>query len=290
MPNCASYGAPLPESAAADQNPRCDACRTAAAKRTVDAVNARTNQSPKKGVSVTNVLIGVNVAIWLFMVALGVSAQHPSVEAILFFGGNMGYFTLVREQYWRLFTATYLHWGFVHLALNMWCLYNLGRLAEFFYSKRFLFAAYTFAGICSSLMSVAIHPNVPSAGASGAIMGIAGLLFASLRWGHFPIREEARKALYKNIVEFAAINLFFGFGMNIYSRVVGSGSSIDNAGHIGGMIFGALTGAVVGKHLTNSPEDKAFRRKAWWALGFFVLVLFFLILMWRLGLRVIYRG
>lgn len=259
----------------------------AAAQRTVDAVNARTKVPPR--FSVTRLIIAANVLVFLLMVAMGVSARHPSSNDIVIFGGNEAILTLAYHQYWRLWTATYIHIGVIHLLLNMWCFYNLGRLAELFYSPRFLFAAYTFAGICSSLLSVAMHPffpRVPSAGASGAIMGVAGLLLASLRWGHIPLEEKVRKGLYKEILEFSGITVFFGFAMNIYSRALGASGGIDNAAHIGGLIFGALVGAVVGKHLTNSPEDKAYRRKAWWALGFFVLVLFVLILMWRLGLRV----
>lgn len=294
MPNCASCGAPLPESAAADQNPRCDACRIAAAQRTVDryTTGATTSSAPARKVSVTRLIVVANVLVFLMMAWFGVSARHPSSTDILIWGGNEAVLTLVYGQYWRLWTATYVHIGFVHLALNMWCLYNLGRLAEMFYSQRFLFAAYTFAGITSSLLSVALHPffpRVPSAGASGAIMGVAGLLFASLRWGHLPIAEEPRKALYKNILEFAGITIFFGFAMNLYSRAMGAGGGIDNAAHVGGLLFGMLTGAMVGKHLSGSAEDKAYRRKVWWSLGLFVLVLFFLILMWRLGLRVGFR-
>jgi membrane associated rhomboid family serine protease len=118
-------------------------------------------------------------------------------------------------------------------------------------------------------------------------MGIAGLLLATLRAGHTPLEEPDRKKLYASVVEFSVIALLSGFAMNIYGAIFHSSTSVDNAGHLGGMIFGALVGAVVGKHLTNSPEDKAYRRRSWWALGFFVLVLFFLILMWRLGLRVV---
>ena len=291
MPNCASCGVPLPESAAADQNPRCDGCRRTAAQRTVDAINARANAPslPPGKFSITRLVIVANVLVFLLMVYHGVSARHPSREDILIWGGNEAFLTLAHQQFWRLWTSTYIHIGFLHLALNMWCLFNLGRLAELFYSQRFLFAAYTFAGITSSLLSVALHPffpRVPSAGASGAIMGVAGLLFASLRWGHIPLEEPTRKALYREIAEFAGITIFFGFAINWYSRAMGAGGGIDNAAHIGGLLFGILTGAVVGKHLTGLPEDRAYRRRAWWALGFFTLVLFLLILMWRLGLRI----
>lgn len=291
MPNCASCGVPLPESAAPGQNPRCEDCRVAAAQRTVDAVNARSKAPVMPArFSVTRLVIVANVLVFLLMVYMGASARHPSQLHVLIWGGNEANLTLRASQYWRLWTATYVHFGFLHLALNMWALFNLGRLAELFYSQRFLFAAYTFAGITSSLLSVALHPFFPpvvSAGASGAIMGVAGLLFASLRWGHIPLEEPHRKALYREIAEFAGITILFGFAINLYSRAMGASGGIDNAAHIGGLVFGMLVGAVVGRHLTGTPEDKAYRRRAWWALGFFVLVLFLLILMWRLGLRVI---
>ena len=76
---------------------------------------------------VTPTLIALNVIVWLANLASGVDPIGPDPRALLLWGGNFLPATL--EQPWRLFTATLLHGGMIHLALNMWALWDTGPIA-----------------------------------------------------------------------------------------------------------------------------------------------------------------
>ena len=84
---------------------------------------------PARRFIVTPTLVAMNVAIFLAMVSLGVSATTPRAWELLPFGANFGGYT-VDGQWWRLLTSTFLHFGVLHIGFNMWCLWSLGRLAE----------------------------------------------------------------------------------------------------------------------------------------------------------------
>jgi rhomboid protease GluP len=213
------------------------------------------------------IIVGMNVAVYLGMVLSGVSPVEPTVPQLLKWGANYGPFTL-QGQAWRLLTANYVHIGIIHIALNMWCLWNLGFLAERIFGRWTYFLAYTVCGIAGSLASVWWHPNTVGAGASGAIFGIAGALIAALYLGKLPIPKEALRGTMKSLLTFAAYNLFFG----------GVVAGIDNSAHIGGLVAGLALGAALAKHLT-SPRDvqENWTRGIFLASGIVLLVLFALL-------------
>ena len=76
-------------------------------------------------------------------------------------GANMGALTLSGE-WWRLLTYVFVHGGIIHIAFNMWCLWNLGALGESLYGRWTYAAIYLICGVGASLASVAWHPYVPS--------------------------------------------------------------------------------------------------------------------------------
>src|SRR5687767_2163025 len=76
---------------------------------------------------VTIALAAANVAVWLLTVALGASVTSPSPQQLFEYGGNLGAATLDGEE-WRLFTSMFLHYGLMHVAMNMYGLYSGGRL------------------------------------------------------------------------------------------------------------------------------------------------------------------
>ena len=73
--------------------------------------------------------VGMNVAVYLAMVLTGVSPAEPAIPQLLKWGANWGPLSLGAEP-WRILASTYVHGGIIHIALNMWCLWNLGFLAE----------------------------------------------------------------------------------------------------------------------------------------------------------------
>jgi rhomboid protease GluP len=198
---------------------------------------------------VTSIIVGMNVAVFVAMVLSGVSLVEPTIAQLLKWGANYGPLTL-HGQPWRLLTANYVHIGIIHIALNMWCLWNLGFLAERIFGGWTYFLIYTICGIAgslaSTLVSIWLHPNVVGAGASGAIFGLAGALIAALYLGKLPIPKEALRGTMKSLLTFAAYNLFFG----------GVVRGIDNSAHIGGLVAGLVVGAGLARHLMSPPDVK----------------------------------
>src|SRR6266571_1057781 len=78
---------------------------------------------------VTILLVGINTLVFVAMTLTGASPVRPAIERLLLWGANWGPLSLGPEP-WRTFTSNYVHGGFIHLAFNMWCLWNLGGLAE----------------------------------------------------------------------------------------------------------------------------------------------------------------
>src|ERR1700677_984414 len=77
----------------------------------------------------TYTLVGINCAVFIAMVVRGVSPSNPSVQELVNWGANFGGLVLA-GQWWGLVTASFVHVGILHLATNMWCLWNLGLLGE----------------------------------------------------------------------------------------------------------------------------------------------------------------
>lgn len=188
------------------------------------------------------ILVGMNVAVFIGMALAGVSPANPSIPELVHWGANYGPQTL-GGQWWRLVTAMFLHIGFLHIAFNMWCLWDLGTLAESLYGRWTFLSIYMVTGVASSLTSLWWHPRTVSAGASGAIFGITGALIASFKLGEFSLPRAAIQGAMRSVLVFAGYNLVFGA---ISART-------DNAAHIGGFVVGLVLGAAVAKLAPVSP-------------------------------------
>jgi tetratricopeptide (TPR) repeat protein len=140
----------------------------------------------------------------------------------------------------------------LHIAFNMWCLWDLGRLAESVYGHWTFALVYLIAGLAASLMSLAWHfpVPVPSVGASGAIFGIAGALIASFYLGEFSLPRAAISGTLRPLLVFIGFNLYFGVVV----------ASTDNAAHVGGLLMGLLLGALIAK--VAPAADDILRRVA----------------------------
>lgn len=199
-------------------------------------------RSETSAISLTHILVGINVAVFVLMTATGVSFISPSSAQLLTWGANWGPLSLTTQP-WRILTSNYVHIGIIHIGFNMWCLLNLGALAQRIFDRWTYLLIYTATGIAGSIASLAWHPTVVGAGASGAIFGLAGALIAALYLGKLPIPKEAIQSTMKSLLLFAAYNLFFGLTRGI-----------DNAAHIGGLVSGLALGAFLSTHLIQPAE------------------------------------
>jgi rhomboid protease GluP len=200
-------------------------------------------------IGVTQVIFGLNVAVFLGMAAAGSSIMEFSGAELVRWGANVGALTISGE-WWRLLTSVFVHGGLLHIGFNMWCLWYLGQLCESLYGRWTYVAIYLICGVGASLASASWHPYVPSVGASGAIFGLAGALLAAIKLGEFSLSREALSGTLKSLGAFVVYNLIFGFAL----------PGIDNAAHIGGLITGLIVGALVA--LIAPRQDQAPRRAA----------------------------
>jgi membrane associated rhomboid family serine protease/Flp pilus assembly protein TadD len=182
---------------------------------------------------ITTALIGLNVLVFLIMVLRGVSPLLPSPQQAIAFGADYGPLTL-NGQWWRLVTSMFVHFGIVHIGLNMWCLWNLGRAAEQLMGRASYLLAYFVTGIFSSIASVYWHPMGASAGASGAIFGMAGVLVSYVKLKKTPAHLQINSKMLGSLGTFIAYNLAFG-----------ALPGISNAAHIGGLVMGLAVGAAL---------------------------------------------
>ena len=139
-------------------------------------------------------------------------------------------------EYWRLLTVTLVHGGLLHLGLNMYALWIVGPLAEALYGRAVYLAMYLIAGLGGSIASYLFFPN-PSVGASGAIFGLFGLVFAATYF-HKPLLRAQARAITSQIGILIVLNLVIGFG-------IGSVAAIDNAAHVGGLLVGGWLGFLI---------------------------------------------
>src|SRR6187402_69737 len=95
----------------------------------------------------TYVLLGINCLVFLWMTLHGVSMVSPTPEQLFANGANYGKAVILYGQWWRLLTATFVHVGLLHLATNMWCLWNLGLLGEPMLGPLGMIAVYVLTGI-----------------------------------------------------------------------------------------------------------------------------------------------
>jgi membrane associated rhomboid family serine protease/Tfp pilus assembly protein PilF len=254
MANCVQCGRNLP--ALSFGKKICSWCvQHEAAQRGLEPENAvqRVEAAPWKrqqdssGI-VTKAIFGMNVAVFLGMLFAGVSIiDNPSGQDLVRWGANYGPLTLT-GQWWRLVTYMFEHGSLIHIALNMWCLWNLGTMAESLYGRWTYVVVYLLCGVTGGLGSVIWHPNAPSVGASGAIFGIAGALIASFYLGEFSLPRAAINGTLRSVAAFVGYNLLFGAAI----------SGVDNAAHIGGLIGGLILGAMIAKAAPDQDSPRRF--------------------------------
>jgi len=246
MPTCVRCGCELPSSSRGDTSPLCRDCLadTGLIAPSNETVTPRPALRSRQSFPLTQVIVGINVLAFLAMVLSGVSPLSPTPLQLVTWGANFAPLSL-GTQPWRMLASNYVHIGIIHIFFNMWCLWNLGMLAERIFDRWSYLLVYTASGIAGSLASLWWHPGGIGAGASGAIFGLAGGLIAVLYLGKLPIAKAALKPTLKSLIMFAAYNLFFGLA-----------PGIDNSAHLGGLAAGLGLGAVLAKSFSEPPETR----------------------------------
>jgi len=212
----------------------------------------------------TSILMLVNGFWFLLMILAQIKAGAGSGEVSLFrpfggelmvrFGSGLSRATMLASgdvtggEWWRKITPIFLHGGMIHFLFNSYLLLNLGPIAEEFYGTTRYWVIYLSCGIAGSLASQLPRP-VHTVGASGAIMGLIGLLLV-LGYRRGGVLGETMKSLLTRLV--------------IYSVVLSFMFNIDHLNHIGGFACGALLGWIV----PNGPFRSRAETILWQGLSY----------------------
>jgi rhomboid protease GluP len=176
-------------------------------------------------------MVALNVGVWLANVLSGVSAFKPTSSELLRWGANSAASVVEDRQYWRLLTATFLHAGVLHIALNMLGLWEAGKQLNRLYGNfQFLLIYFASALVGSGLSLHFSAQQAVSVGASGAVFGVLGALLTAMyrHRGHIP------GMMSKNVMTSQGVFLVYALGQGFAKE------GIDNAAHIGGLLAGGL--------------------------------------------------
>jgi membrane associated rhomboid family serine protease len=203
----------------------------------------RTFRDRKTAVAYT--LFALNILIFILMGLAGGSTNDLTLMAF----GAKSNFHIDSGEIWRFVTPLFLHIGVLHLAFNSYALWIVGPQVEKLYgSSRFLLL-YVLAGIGGVVASYWYHPDVPSAGASGAIFGLFGVLLVFAIKYRKSVPAFFAKAIGKGVLLTVAINLVIGWQI----------PQIDNSAHLGGLVTGMLLAAVVPFQKPGETTGPAFK-------------------------------
>ena len=170
-------------------------------------------------------LILVTCIALVFLAQMGTdletSARLASFDKILFNDG----------EYWRLLTGIALHGSILHLGFNSYALFVLGRLMEMIANRSHVAIVFLLSGIGGGVLSLFMAPEIPTLGASGGVIGLLGYLTV---YG-YKRRKLLPESFLRNMLFNIALIGFVGFLLI---------DKIDNFGHLGGLLTGAIYGMI----------------------------------------------
>lgn len=177
---------------------------------------------------VTSVLLIVNVIVFAVMTLAGGS---QNIGNLVKFGAVVKQ-RIAYGEWWRLFTASFIHIGFMHILFNMYFLYQIGPIFERLYGSRNFLIIYLLAGIMGNLVSFAFgDPSTVSAGASTSLYGLFGLALGIMLNYRGDSMLSSFGASFLSVI---AINI-------IYSLL---SPSVGMLGHLGGLLAGVILAGV----------------------------------------------
>jgi membrane associated rhomboid family serine protease len=172
------------------------------------------------GAIVTKALIAINVGVYLLELAMG--GQVNGTGNRIYVNGALYGPAVADGDWWRLFTAAFLHYGPIHLAFNMLALWFFGAAVERAIGRGRYLLVYVVSGLAGSAGALVFSPNSVTVGASGAIFGILGAALVLERQRNYVLGGGA--------IGIIVLNLVFTFAI----------PGISIGGHLGGLVGGAL--------------------------------------------------
>jgi rhomboid protease GluP len=213
---------------------------------------------------VSYLLLTINFVLFLliFVADRDLSAQDlprllmgGSARSLIRWGADVALLVNYGE-WWRLFSAVFIHIGIIHLAFNSYALVFIGPILEELLGREKFFVLYIASGVFGFILSNWYYdPRMPTAGASGAIFGMIGAaIILSRRWA-------AGGSLFRQQLIHWAI---YGFG---YGLVLGA----NNAAHLGGFVAGMAVAYILPN--PNRADELPFATLCWKCLYWVLLLL-----------------
>lgn len=234
----------------------------------------------------TIVLLVINVFVFVMMwqtsgVPLSMTTPVPGLVLVAF-AAKLNYLIQTQHQWWRFVTPMFIHVNLLHLIVNMYSLWIVGPYVEKLYgsAKFVVFWVLTgIAGVVASYLAVRPGMNVgpitgfifkpydsPSAGASGALFGLVGVLFVfGIKFRH-ELPEGFKRAFGTGLLPMIFLNLFIGYVLRGF---------IDNSAHLGGLLSGALLALMVNYRRPGERAGVAFTWRVLQALTIAIVVVCF---------------
>jgi len=179
----------------------------------------------------TYIFLGANIVIFLLMALAGGSTNESTLMAF----GVKSNPAIARGEWWRFITPIFIHIGMLHLFFNSYALWIVGPQVEKLYGAARFVILYVLTGVAGVYASYFYHPQSESAGASGAIFGLFGVLLVfGVRYRN-SIPPFFKRAVGTGVLPVIVINLIIGFTI----------PAIDNSAHLGGLLAGAALAALV---------------------------------------------
>ncbi len=226
----------------------------------VDKARREFRQGPGRplrgGISPTKVLLAAILAMFAVEVIVGGPGSlldGPDGRTLIDLGAMQPYL-IANGQYWRLFSAMFLHAGILHIGFNAYALFLIGGMIEANYGRAQMVLIYFVTGFLASVASYTFgEPVAIAVGASGAIFGIFGAFIAyNYRRRHLAIASANLRWAVMLIV----LNAFLALGFG----------AIDWRAHVGGLVAGIAAGAFA------EGWGSASQRRAVQVVGFTALV------------------
>ena len=186
----------------------------------------------------TLTLVLINVVVYL-LTALASGSFDIRIDVLIRYGAKVNELIVEGELY-RLLSSAFLHGDFTHILFNMYALFALGKIVEEAMGTGRFLLVYFISALGGGVMSFLFTPNV-SVGASGAIFGLLGAVMMMALLG----KSGVNRRMFPRILLLLFINLFSGF----------SSSSIDNFGHIGGLLAGILVSFAILQFFSDKTEE-----------------------------------
>lgn len=236
---------------------------------------------PTRRPILTYILLTMIIGIFAVQVIYA-QINFPRPEPITAWGALNYVRVVFADEYYRLFTAMFLHAGEVHLLFNGLALWVFGRTVESVFGTARFALIYFLGGLTGSLASLVFTRGL-SVGASGAIFAIFGAEMVFLYRNRELLGSAAREQL-QSLITLALLN----FGLGIFTQVAPTAVSIDNWAHGGGFLGGIILTWFIGAHYRLVPASNLFgvrlvdeRRlsKTWYfaalyAAGLFILTVY----------------